>query len=87
LRASFIRDYTYRGYLPEVKRQISDLAMNGSGIRDTARMLKVSPTTVIGELKNHRHLESVNQAVLEQTPTSTTTALIVRVDEAEMDEM
>lgn len=50
-RASFIRDYTYRGYLPEVKRQISDMAMNGSGIRDTARVLKVSPTTVIEELK------------------------------------
>jgi transposase-like protein len=50
-RASFIRDYTYWGYLPEVKRQISDMAMNGSGIRDTARVLKVSPTTVIEELK------------------------------------
>ncbi|MBW4651812.1 MAG: hypothetical protein KME20_01950 [Kaiparowitsia implicata GSE-PSE-MK54-09C] len=50
-RASFIRDYTYRGYLSEVKRQISDMAMNGNGIRDTARVLKVSPTTVIEELK------------------------------------
>jgi transposase-like protein len=49
-RASFIRDYTYGGYLPEVKRKISDMAMNGSGIRDTARVLKVSPTTVIEEL-------------------------------------
>ncbi len=49
LRTSFIRDYTYRGYLPEVKRQISDRAMNGSGIRDTARVLKVSQTTVIEE--------------------------------------
>jgi transposase-like protein len=26
--------------------------MNGSGIRNTARVLKVSPTTVIEELKN-----------------------------------
>ncbi|MEP0945942.1 IS1-like element transposase [Leptolyngbya subtilissima DQ-A4] len=50
-RASFIRNYTYRGYLPEVKRQISDMAMNGSGIRDTAWVLKVSPTTVIEKLK------------------------------------
>jgi len=50
-RASFILDYTYRGYLPEVKQQISDMAMNGSGIRDTARVLKISPTTVIEELK------------------------------------
>ena len=50
-RASFILDYTYRGYLPEVKQQSSDMAMNGSGIRDTARVLKISPTTVIEELK------------------------------------
>ena len=50
-RASFILDYTYRGYRPEVKKQISDMAMNGSGIRDTARVLHISPTTVMGELK------------------------------------
>jgi transposase-like protein len=37
--------------LPEVKQQISDMAMNGSGIRDTAQVLKISPTTVIEELK------------------------------------
>ncbi len=29
-RRSFIREYSYRGYLPEVKRQISDMAVNGS---------------------------------------------------------
>ena len=27
------------------------MAMNASGIRDTARVLKISPTTVINELK------------------------------------
>jgi len=27
------------------------MAVNGSGIRDTARVLKISPTTVIEELK------------------------------------
>ena len=50
-RASFIRNYSYRGYLPEVKQQIADMAMNGSGIRDTARVLQISPTTVIEALK------------------------------------
>jgi transposase-like protein len=50
-RCSFIQEYSYRGYLPEVKQQISDMAVNGSGIRDTARVLKISPTTVIEELK------------------------------------
>ena len=50
-RSSFIRNYSYRGYLSEVKQQIGDMAINGSGIRDTARVLKISPTTVIEELK------------------------------------
>jgi len=47
-------DYTYPGQSPEVKRQIVDMAMNASGIRDTARVLHVSPNTVIKELKNTR---------------------------------
>ena len=50
-RRSFIRNYSYRGYLPAIKQQIADMAVNGSGIRDTARVLKISPTTVIEELK------------------------------------
>jgi transposase-like protein len=28
-----------------------DMALNGSGIRDTARVLRVSPTTVLTTLK------------------------------------
>ncbi len=50
-RCTFIQIYTYRGYLPEVKQQISEMAMNSSGIRDTARVLRISPTTVIENLK------------------------------------
>jgi transposase-like protein len=50
-RSTFIYNYTYRGYLPEVKQQITEMALNGSGIRDTARVLRISPTTVIEELK------------------------------------
>jgi len=33
------------GYLPEVKQQIVEMAVNGSGIRDTARVLKITPLT------------------------------------------
>lgn len=55
-RSSFIQDYSYRGYLPEVKQQISEMAINGSGIRDTARVLKISPTTVIETLKKSREI-------------------------------
>jgi transposase-like protein len=50
-RCTFILNYTYQGHLPEVKEKIIDMAMNGSGIRDTARVLKISPSTVINEIK------------------------------------
>lgn len=50
-RRTFVRHYAYQGYLPQVKAQISEMAINGSGIRDTARVLKISPTTVIEKLK------------------------------------
>jgi transposase-like protein len=47
---AFLLEYRYAGHSPEVKQQIVDMAMNASGIRDTARVLHVSPTTVINEL-------------------------------------
>ena len=50
-RRTFLLEYTNRGYLPSVKRQIIDLALNGSGIRDTARVLGISTDTVLSELK------------------------------------
>lgn len=53
-RKTFILDYSYQGYLPEVKEQIGEMAINGSGIRDTSRVLKISPNTVINELKKKR---------------------------------
>ena len=51
---TFILDYRYRGRLPEVKRQIIDMALNGSGIRDTARVLGISKDTVLSELKKKK---------------------------------
>ncbi len=48
---SFHLDLSYKRRSPEIKYQIIDMALNGSGIRDTARVLKISPTTVINELK------------------------------------
>jgi transposase-like protein len=48
---TFLLDYSYVGQSPEVKQQIVKMAMNASGIRDTARVLHVSPTTVITESK------------------------------------
>ena len=48
---TFLLEYSYAGQSPDVKQQIVDMAMNASGIRDTARVLHVSPTTVLKELK------------------------------------
>ena len=54
---TFLLEYTYAGQSPEVNQQIVDMAMNASGIRDTACVLHVSPTTVLKELKK-RNLSS-----------------------------
>ena len=90
-RSSFIREYSYQGYLPDVKRQISDMAINGSGIRDTACVLGISPTTVIEELKKDPHLQAVNETVLTQLEPYQTIVCLYRADalelEAEMDEI
>jgi len=51
LGRTFLLDHSYPGQSSEVKQQMVDMAMNASGIRDTARVLHVSPTTVIKELK------------------------------------
>ena len=48
---TFLLAYRYAGQSSEVKQQIVEMALNASGMRDTARVLHVSPTTVIRELK------------------------------------
>jgi insertion element IS1 protein InsB len=53
-RHIFLLAYQDRGRLPEVKRQIVDLTLHGSGVRDIARVLGVSSATVIDTLKKRR---------------------------------
>ncbi len=53
-RRIFLLRYQDRGRVPEVRRQVVDMALNGSGVRDTARVLRISPTTVIAVLKKSR---------------------------------
>ncbi|WP_395168124.1 IS1-like element transposase [Piscirickettsia salmonis] len=48
---TFLLNYKRPGDLPETKEKIIDMSMNGSGIRDIARVLKVSTNTVMKELK------------------------------------
>jgi hypothetical protein len=85
---SFLLKYSACGRLPRVKRQIIDMALNGSGIRDTARVLKISKDTVLSEFKAQEGaIESVNQALLSSLSPDNITAVIQRVDEAEVDEI
>jgi len=47
---SFLRDSADKGRSPQIKQQVIDLRRKGSGVRDTARGLGISPTTVLNEL-------------------------------------
>ena len=55
---SFQLELLYKGRALAIKEQIVDMSLNGSGIRDTARVLKISTTTVINTLKK-KSLHSV----------------------------
>ena len=54
VRWIFLLQYQDRGRVPEVRRQVVDMVLNGSGIRDTARVLGVSSMTVMSTLKKKR---------------------------------
>ena len=41
-------------WLPETKQKIIEMTLNGSGIRDTARVLGISTDTVISEIKKKK---------------------------------
>ena len=48
---TFMLEYRYRAYQPGIKEQIVDMAINGSGIRNTARVLKIDKGTIISTIK------------------------------------
>ena len=56
--------YAYAGQSPAVKQQIIEMALNASGIRDTVRVLHVSPDKVLKEPKKALDLQQVNHAVV-----------------------
>jgi insertion element IS1 protein InsB len=74
--------------LPEVKQQIVDMSLNASGVRDTARVLRISTDTVLRALrKKEAALESVNTALLRTVDPDEMLVDIQQAGEAEMDEM
>ena len=52
-------DLTYNGRSPEINDRLIEMALNGSGSRDTARVLKISPPTVMNALKKQRRRAAV----------------------------
>ena len=53
-KRSFQLEYNKQAYQPGMKEKVIDMALNGSGIRDTARVLKVHMNTVMSTLKKKR---------------------------------
>lgn len=51
---TFVENYSYNGYSPDVKNKIITMTLNGSGIRDISRVLEISPVTVLNELKKKK---------------------------------
>lgn len=53
-KRSFQLHYTYNAHKPHLKDQIDELTLNGSGVRDISRVLKINKNTVISHLKKSR---------------------------------
>jgi len=51
---TFMLDYRYKAYEPGIKERVVEMAVNSSGVRDTARVLKISKGAVISTLKKKR---------------------------------
>jgi transposase-like protein len=51
--------YAYEARKPGVKEQITEMAFNGAGVRDTARTLKIGIKTVIRTLKTRAKANNV----------------------------
>ena len=50
-RRTFQMQYRHKVREAGTREKIAPMALNGSGIRDTARVLGIRPQTVMGELK------------------------------------
>ena len=57
-RQTFLQEYIYQGKIPEGKQQIVDMTMNGSGMRDIARVLHISLGCLNRTLTVDRFLDS-----------------------------
>ena len=77
-----------KGRLPAVKQPIVDLTLNGRGVRDIVRVLRVSSATVIDVLKKKAPaVKQVNERLLHTLDPEQVDIVLRQVEQAEMDEM
>ena len=87
-RTIFLLQYRDKGRLPAVKQQIIDMTLNGSGVRDIVRVLRVSSATVIDVLKKKEPaVKQVNKRLLHTLDPLHVDVILRQVEKAEMDEM
>ena len=55
---TFQLEYKNNACRPGTKEKIVEMTMNGSGTRDTGRVLNISPNTVTNVLKKRENLQS-----------------------------
>ncbi len=65
---TFSLSSAYPGRNREVKQQIVEMTLNGSGVRDIARVLHVSTSTVMRELKKTRSPQTRQSKAIKSTP-------------------
>jgi hypothetical protein len=63
------------------------MSLNGSGIRDIARVVHISPSTVIHELKKEPELQHVNIFACDHMQPEEIEVEIHKMDAADGDEM
>src|SRR6266852_1236746 len=87
-RTIFLLQYQDEGRLPAVKQQIVDMTLNGSGVRDIVRVLRVSSATVIDVLKKKAPaVTQVHERLLHTLAPPHVAVILRQVDATEMDEM
>ena len=87
-RTIFLLQYSDKGRSPAVKQQIVDMTLNGSGVRDIVRVLRVSSATVINVLKKKEPaVKQVNARLLHTLDPRQVNVILRQVEHAEMDEM
>jgi len=87
-RTIFLLQYQDKGRLPAVRQQIVDMTLNGSGVRDIVRVLRVSSATVIDVLKKKAPaVKQVNEKLLHTLAPPQVDVILRQVEAAEMDEM